>query len=283
MFADTGKLSLYLGGAFIILALVGFAIAAFKIRNSDVEGSKTQAIIDLGKWMLTSVAIVVGASIVSDAFKEREQDVKEFTVFDKYVDTVTQADNPEKWALLANYFSIVAPKGELRESWKDYKKYVDDTITVYRANKLESQVKLALPNPTAADLERIAQLEASISSLEQSFLPPPNAVVTSPSSVTPVDPVIAAPVGSWLVVASSDENLEEGQFELAKARKVSPAAQIYKKGNLFLTVIPAFKTRADANARLAQIRSVVNKDAFVFDADKLCPKLDVAKGYLVCG
>jgi hypothetical protein len=104
-------------------------------------------IIELIKWLISSVCIVVVTLIIDTGFKEREAGIKEMEVYDKYVDIILQADNIEQRWKLCEYFSIVTPTERLRQRWIAYKdtiskdyytwkksQYQDSTITIEMNN-----------------------------------------------------------------------------------------------------------------------------------------------------
>lgn len=92
--------------------------------------------IDLIKWFIGSVVIVVVTLIIDTGFKEREAGIKEMEVYDKYVSIILTADNIEQRWNLCQYFSIVTPTERLRERWQVYKDSISDD---YYAWKKESQ------------------------------------------------------------------------------------------------------------------------------------------------
>lgn len=132
MFSDTGNLSLWLSIFFILISLGGIFVIYSIIKNKNIENENIEKIIELGKWFIISVAITLSTSIVNDGFKEREQDVKEMEVFDKYVNTILEADNIEKRKLLCEYFASVSPEGPIKKSWEKYEKIVDQHIVDIR-------------------------------------------------------------------------------------------------------------------------------------------------------
>lgn len=91
--------------------------------------------IDLLKWFISSVCIVVVTLIIDSGFKDREAGIKEMEVYDKYVHIILQADNIEQRWKLCEYFSIVTPTERLRNRWQAYK----DTISQDYFNWKSSQ------------------------------------------------------------------------------------------------------------------------------------------------
>jgi hypothetical protein len=269
MFANTGSLSFYLGIIFIVLALVGFLITIWQVKKSSIAESKLDKLIELGKWFIVSVAIVVGSSIIGDGFKERDQDVKEVEVFDKYVSTITEADGIEKRWLLAEYFSVVAPDGEFRKSWGSYKEILKPKLDEYRANKVQITTLAAKAEPTEAEKQQIAKLQETNEVYEQSL-------VTTSNSESARNPE------EWLIIAGGDATIEAAQDELNKAKKISSEARIYKKGNMYRTVIPNFFSRTEAINRLPDVKRDVNSGAYVVTLNNWCRNVQDNGAYLSC-
>jgi hypothetical protein len=274
MIHNTSNLTIFFGIGIILLTLAGLIAAFVIVRKNIIEPDKLDKLIELGKWFIASVAIVVGTAIVSDSFKEREQDVAEIGVFDKYVTTITEADGIEKRWLLAEYFSIVAPPGELRDSWAHYKDYLKPKLDEYRANK-ERIVDLASKEqPTESDQVEIAKLQQQTTLVEQSLV----------NRQTPIDQSSGnkANADEWAIFSGGDTTIEAAKFELNKARKISPDAQIYKKGNWFRTVIPHFSDRDDALNRLPEVKRVVNANAYINRISDWCPNPAAGAEYVTC-
>jgi hypothetical protein len=268
MFKNTGDLSFYLGISFIVLALIGLLSTFVLVARTSIDQAKLDKLIEVGKWFIVSVAIVIGSTIVSDSFREREQDVKELEVFDKYVSTITEADGIEKRWLLAEYFSFVAPPGELRKSWEAYKATIKPRLDEYREDKAKLSNLASKDQPSETDKQEITHLKNKTEALEKSLV----------SQSLPVKTISE----EWLIIAGGDSTLEAARDELNKAKKVSPDARIYKKGNQFRTVIPNFLSRDEAIKRLPEVKRVVNADAYINVLKNWCTSVQENGDYLVC-
>ncbi len=88
MLSNTGTVSFILYGIFIVIAILGLFIAIYFIKKDNIPSEKLEKIIDLSKYTIVSVAITTRGIIITNLFKEREQDVKELEYFDKYVQDV---------------------------------------------------------------------------------------------------------------------------------------------------------------------------------------------------
>lgn len=173
MFSDTGNLSLWLSIFFILISLCGIFVIYLIIKNKSIENENIDKIIELGKWFIVSVAITLSASIINDGFREREQDIKEMEVFDKYVSTILEADGIERRKLLCEYFASVSPEGPIRKSWERYETIVDKHIVEIRESEKKIIViakKAEEGTASASEIEEKARLEEKTSALSQSLI-----------------------------------------------------------------------------------------------------------------
>lgn len=133
--SNTASLSYIIGTFFFTISLGWVVFIYYLIRKKLIDDNKLDKMIDLGKWFMISVAMVLGATIVTDSFKEREQDMKEMEVFDKYVSTITQVEGIQQRWLLCQYFATVSPTGHLKESWENYLNLLEPDHEKYLANQ----------------------------------------------------------------------------------------------------------------------------------------------------
>jgi hypothetical protein len=183
MFSDTGNLSLWLGLFFLVISLAGIITIYSIIKSKTIENENIDKLIELGKWFIVSVAITLSASIVNDGFREREQDIKELEVFDKYTNIVLEADGVEKRKLLCEYFASVSPEGRIRRSWERYKTIVDRHIVEIReAEKQALEIAKKAENGTAStsEIEEKIRLVEKATALNQSLIPTANQVDLKP-------------------------------------------------------------------------------------------------------
>jgi hypothetical protein len=137
MLANTGTVSFILYGVFILIAIAAMVVAFWIINKGSIESAKLDKMIELFKYVVVSTAIATVSLIVTDLFKEREQDVKELEYFDKYVADVKNIDGIQQRLQLAKYLSIVAPSGEMKKSWKEYYDTVKSEYAEYVKLKTE--------------------------------------------------------------------------------------------------------------------------------------------------
>jgi len=174
MFSDTGSLSFWLSAFFVLISLSGIFAIYFIIKTKSIENANIDKIIELGKWFIVSVAIVLSASIVNDGFREREQDIKEIQVFDKYTNIILEADGVEKRRLLCEYFASVSPEGPIKKAWEKYKIVIDGHVAELREAEKKALViakKAEEGTASPAEIEEKARLVEKASTLNQSLIP----------------------------------------------------------------------------------------------------------------
>ena len=175
MFSNTGELSLYLGIAFFVIALLGILAIFMIFKYKILEREETDKIIQLLQWFVVSVGIVFSAAIINDSFKERDQDIKDFAIFEKYAPNILKADDGEERRKITVFFAAVSPQGPIRNAWIKYKEdVIDKEETNFNAATSlikqfdEISKKRAL---TVAELEKKGQAIAMITSYKQSLIP----------------------------------------------------------------------------------------------------------------
>lgn len=162
MFANTGTVSFTLYSIFIGITVIALFVAFYIILKGKVDAAKLDKMIELFKYAIVSVAIATVTLVVSDMFKEREQDVKELEYFDRYVDDVEKVDGIEQRFQLSKYLSIVAPSGEMKRSWSNYHDTIKIEYAEYLRDKKEKAKLDTITNPTIEQEQRKEQLKEKI-------------------------------------------------------------------------------------------------------------------------
>lgn len=162
MLSNTGTISFVIYGIFIAVTITAMFFAFYFIRKGTIEADKLDKMIDLFKYTIVSVAIATVTLVVSDLFKERDQDVKELEYFDKYVEDVKKADGILERFQLSKYLSIVAPSGALKESWRQYYDTVKAEYSEYLRLKKEEKRLDTIQNPTLNQEAEKEQIKSEI-------------------------------------------------------------------------------------------------------------------------
>lgn len=178
MFANTGTMSFILYIIFIGITVIALFVAFYLILKGKIDPAKLDKMIDLFKYAIVSVAIATVTLIISDLFKEREQDIKELEYFDRYVEDVKKVDGIEQRFQLSKYLSIVAPSGEMKKSWSNYHETTKAEYEEYLKLKKEKAKLDTIANPTKEQQLQKEQLNEKIEKKEAPL-------VSSSPTITP--------------------------------------------------------------------------------------------------
>jgi hypothetical protein len=99
--------------------------------------------VELFKWLIGSVALVVMTTIIDWGFKDRAAGLQEIEQYDKYATELIVLNNdPVKKRMLAQFFSKVTPSEKLREGWEKYYVEVDAEYKIFLLKDSIAQSKL---------------------------------------------------------------------------------------------------------------------------------------------
>lgn len=113
--------------------------------------------IELVKWFMGSVVIVIVTLVIESGFKERETGIEEMKIYNEYVDIILKADNIEERWKLAEYFAIVTPTQRLRERWVNYQSILVDDYKRYKGlDSVEAQI---VSNPTETMIDSLVVIQ----------------------------------------------------------------------------------------------------------------------------
>lgn len=239
----------------------------YYIKKGSIAQEKLDRIIELFKYAIVTTAITTVTLIITDLFKEREQDVKELEYFDKYVNDVKKVDGIEERLLLAKYLSIVSPSGDLKKSWKNY---LDTVLSEYREYLLlkKEQLKIdTIVNPSEEEINKSLEVQAKINQFEK---PLASATLNTEESE------------EYYIIAGGDISIPEAQDELKKALKIHQFSAIIKKGNLYRTVLTDFFSRTDAEKMLSQARKALNSSSYIVKKNNWCKSITQGTECLIC-
>ncbi|MEO8149047.1 MAG: hypothetical protein ABI723_15480 [Bacteroidia bacterium] len=144
---------------------------------------KLKIVIDIVKWIIGSVVLVIVTTIIDTGFKEREMAIKEMAKFDSYIDMVTSADKLVERKRLAQFFKTMTISKDVQARWSDYYEIVskeyDDTLAVRVAKQDTLNLLLKKPMKNETDSQKIQQIQQDINGLNYqliSNISPTNAV-----------------------------------------------------------------------------------------------------------
>ena len=185
---------------FIAITLFAMTTVIYLVFKDIIKPDRLSIIIDLFKYALVSVAIATTTLIISDLFREREQDVKELEYFDKYVEVVMKADGVRERYQLAKYFSIVAPSGEMKSSWIKYHKAIEPELNEYYKLKVLEGKLSETKNPTLTQIKRKVQVAKRIKEKESPLIGFPKI------SIRVIRETKLAVGTSWTIICIDDKN-----------------------------------------------------------------------------
>lgn len=111
--------------------------------------------IELFKWFISSVAIVVVTLIIDTGFRERETGINEMKLYSDYVDVILKANNIEERYKLADYFATVTPTDRLRDRWVEYRNSIVESYHEFQALKTREAELIASGKDVSNELIKI--------------------------------------------------------------------------------------------------------------------------------
>ncbi|PWN59104.1 hypothetical protein [Chryseobacterium viscerum] len=264
MFSNTGTVSFYLYLSFILIGLLSIFIVYYLIKKGTLDPDKLEKFLSYFKWVIISLAISTVTLIVTDLFKERDQDVKELQYFDKYVNDVKNEERPLVRLQLAKYLSIVAPSGEMKKSWTNYyntiKREYDDYIKAQNNLKRDS----AIANPTPKQIQQNEENQRKVNLFE-----------TPLSSTTNEN-------AEWLIIAAGSTDIDNANINLEKAIKINHNSSIIKKGGSFRTVLMGYPSKIEAESQLQKVRNEINSMSYIVRKTTWCNTIEKGSDCLIC-
>ena len=140
------------------------------VDDSDSKFEKFKFWVEIIKWFIASVLIVIITTIIDRGFKERSAGILEMQAYDKYVEIILKADNIEERWKLAQYFSIVTPTDRLRDKWISYK---DSISKDYTSFKILKQKEFDLQKQKNASLlkDSVSKFDTRLNEIQNKLAP----------------------------------------------------------------------------------------------------------------
>ncbi|MDJ1503604.1 hypothetical protein [Xanthocytophaga agilis] len=211
MFSNTGIISFWLYISFIIITLIAMFYATYIIKKGLITVSKLNKLIELFKYSIVTVAITTVTLIVSDLFKEREQDIKELEYLDRYVADLKQVKGVPIRYYLSQYFATVAPSGEIKDGWKAYYDSVKIEYAEYKKLEQLNDSLNKIKNKTDNQILQQKQIIKEIRKKEEPLVPP--------NAKTGVIFVLAYPNGTLPIIFSKITGLDN---PISQQQTISP-------------------------------------------------------------
>ncbi len=131
--------------------------------------------IDLGKWFIVSVGLVVMTKIIDSGFKDREIGMKEINTYDRYTKLITDYNRIAERRMLAQFFANVSPSDEIRKGWQRYyeevnKEYLDHLETLKAKEKQLQELQNTNSKPSTINSQAIEKLNKEIESMTEGLM-----------------------------------------------------------------------------------------------------------------
>lgn len=111
--------------------------------DQNLSFEKYKYRVELIKWLIGSVALVVMTTIIDWGFKDRAAGLQEIQQYDKYATELIILNNdPVKKRMLAQFFSKVTPSEKLRDGWEKYYREVNAEYREFLKKDSIAQIKL---------------------------------------------------------------------------------------------------------------------------------------------
>lgn len=146
------------------------------LEEKTLNFEKYKFKLELVKWFIGSVALVIITIIIDKGFKERAAGIQEMQAYDKYVEVILKADNIEERWKLSEYFSTVTPTERLRERWIAYKDSINADYLEFKKLKeaefeLQNQKNAALESkPMSETDQKLNQIQLQLAPFEKKLL-----------------------------------------------------------------------------------------------------------------
>ncbi len=131
--------------------------------------------IDLGKWFIVSVGLVVMTKIIDSGFKDREIGMKEINTYDRYTKLITDYNRIAERRMLAQFFANVSPSDEIRKGWQRYyeevnKEYLDHLETLKAKEKQMQELQNSKSKSSTTNSQAIEKLNKEIESMTEGLM-----------------------------------------------------------------------------------------------------------------
>jgi len=134
-------------------------------EETRLKFEKYKFMVELFKWFIGSVVLVIITVIIDKGFKERTAGIQEMQAYDKYVEVILKADNIEERWKLSEYFATVTPTDRLRDRWKAYKDSINaDYIKFKKLN--EKEYELQIQRNDTMSRETLSKLDKQLKEIQ---------------------------------------------------------------------------------------------------------------------
>lgn len=248
---------------------------------SDFE--KFKYYVELAKWFIVSVVIVVMTIIIDTGFKDRAAGMQELKEYDRYVtEKIVLNSNVASRRLLAQYYSTVTPSKNLRCGWKDYYNLLDAEYQ-QTFNKIDSTKKVndSLSVLLTAKIRSTQERQIIESKIASNEILVNNYSAELSHDIVPPSSMLA---DDWGIVAGGYGSLEDAQKASAALQGYNLSILFYKKHNMFRIIIGPYPTQVIAQTDILRIKMAMKVTPYIVRLSKWCPnaKMDKSNTFVEC-
>lgn len=136
------------------------------LEKKRLEFEKYKSKVELFKWLIGSVALVIMTTVIDFGFRDRTTGLLEIQQYDKYVtELIILNKEPGQKRMLAQFFANVTPSEKLKKGWsayytevdKEYKKYIAPILFNDSISKIK--VDSIIKNLDTNNIKQKEQLE----------------------------------------------------------------------------------------------------------------------------
>jgi len=239
------------------------AAMIFYLAGGKIAQERFDKIIELSKWYIVSVAIVLTTKMIDGTFTERETGIKEMQVYDKYAETILKADNIEQRWKLVQYFSTVTPTERLRSRWLLYQEAIKNDYLSYVDLKKQEKKLLSQDTLSKPQIEKLATVQNKLEPFEKRL--------------------ISTDQGNWVIVFTGDNNLTQAQYEFKQLNlKGINGARLFYRDNYYRAISRNFSSKSEAQTYLDQNKKLLRGDIYIVNLDSWCTNPTYNGQYFEC-
>lgn len=248
---------------------------------SDFE--KFKYYVELAKWFIVSVVIVVITLIIDTGFRDRAAGMQELKEYDRYVtEKIVLNSNITSRRLLAQYYSTVTPSKSLKSGWKEYYDLLDIEYT-QTFNKRDStkSVNDSLSLLLAAKTQSTPKRQVIESQIAKNEILLNNYSEELRHDIVPPSSFLA---DDWVIVAGGYSSLLDAQKAIDTLQGNNLSILLYKKHNMYRIIIGPYPTQVIAQGDILKIKMAMKVTPYIVRLSKWCPnaKMDKSNTFVEC-
>ncbi len=144
IFSDPDSfLLIFLLAMILIIVLFVMSVLLKNSTKTTIDEKSIDKLIDVTKWFVGSVALIIITQIIDRGIKDRQQGIAELAAYDKYITTITNNQKTKviERKLLADFFASVTASSQLKRGWQEYRDSVKVEYDAFQNTLKEKEKK----------------------------------------------------------------------------------------------------------------------------------------------